>query len=52
MRGSRPCPLLLVLVPLARANIQYPQGYYPFEESPARIPPIVRRGDTARHRRQ
>ena len=52
MRGSRPCPLLLVLVPLATANIQYPQGYYPFEESPARIPPIVRRGDTARHRRQ
>ena len=24
-------------------NIQYPQGYYPFEESPARIPPIVRK---------
>ena len=26
-----------------RGNIQYPQGYYPFEESPARIPPIVRK---------
>ena len=24
-------------------NIQYPQGYYPFEESPARIPPMVRK---------
>jgi len=24
-------------------NIQYPQGYYPFQESPARIPPKVRK---------
>jgi len=24
-------------------NRQYPQGYYPFQESPARIPPIVRK---------
>ena len=52
MLGSRPCPLLLVLVPLAHTNIQYPQGYYPFEESPARIPPIVRHAVTTRHRRQ
>jgi len=25
------------------SQVQYPQGYYPFEESPARIPPKVRK---------
>lgn len=36
--------LLLLFVTTAQANsMQYPQGYYPFEESPARIPPVVRK---------
>lgn len=26
-----------------KQNLQYPQGYYPFEESPAKIPPKVRK---------
>jgi len=34
------CPVLLVL---PEAFNQYPQGYYPFEESPAKIPPKVRK---------
>jgi len=35
----------LTLIPLAlpQAFNQYPQGYYPFEESPAKIPPKVRK---------
>ena len=28
---------------LPEAFNQYPQGYYPFEESPAKIPPKVRK---------
>jgi len=32
------------MIGLAGANnIQYPQGYYPFQESPAKIPPVVRK---------
>jgi len=39
-----PCLALLTLMTLVSgSNIQYPQGYYPFEESPARIPPKVRK---------
>merc|ERR1711992_220911 len=34
------CPIPLVL---PQAFNQYPQGYYPFEESPAKIPPKVRK---------
>jgi len=38
------CILFLSLMtPTSGSNIQYPQGYYPFEESPARIPPKVRK---------
>lgn len=38
------CVVFLCLsVPTSASNIQYPQGYYPFEESPARIPPKVRK---------
>lgn len=34
------CPVLMVV---PKAFSQYPQGYYPFEESPAKIPPKVRK---------
>ena len=40
-------PIILLSLVVSQSgisgNIQYPQGYYPFEESPARIPPIVRK---------
>lgn len=35
--------LVLVKVVLPEQFTQYPQGYYPFEESPAKIPPKVRK---------
>jgi len=35
--------LSCVVLSSAAENIQYPQGYYPFEESPAKIPPKVRK---------
>lgn len=36
--------LLVAIASITTAeNIQYPQGYYPFEESPAKIPPKVRK---------
>ena len=38
--------VLLFLVPASIPNdlsSQYPQGYYPFQESPAKIPPKVRK---------
>ncbi|XP_023326401.1 uncharacterized protein LOC111699877 [Eurytemora carolleeae] len=38
--------LILVLLlgqGVLTSNVQYPQGYYPFQESPARIPPVVRK---------
>ena len=35
--------LVLVTVVLPEQFTQYPQGYYPFEESPAKIPPKVRK---------
>ena len=35
--------LLLLLVARGGESNQYPQGYYPFEESPAKIPPKVRK---------
>ncbi|CAB4063607.1 unnamed protein product [Lepeophtheirus salmonis] len=37
--------LLSALIPLALPEQfnQYPQGYYPFEESPAKVPPKVRK---------
>jgi len=46
--GGRPATLLAYFLLMfgpegGAANIQYPQGYYPFEESPARIPPKVRK---------
>ena len=34
------CPIPLVVPEVFN---QYPQGYYPFEESPAKIPPKVRK---------
>ena len=34
------CPIPVVV---PEAFNQYPQGYYPFEESPAKIPPKVRK---------
>lgn len=35
--------ILLLLLSLGDAKMQYPQGYYPFQESPAKIPPVVRK---------
>ena len=33
----------ILLLPTGVLSNQYPQGYYPFEESPAKIPPKVRK---------
>ena len=33
----------ILLLPTGGRSNQYPQGYYPFEESPAKIPPKVRK---------
>jgi len=35
--------LVILLAEVYGSNVQYPQGYYPFQESPARIPPVVRK---------
>ena len=42
MRISIIC-MVSVTVVLPEQFTQYPQGYYPFEESPAKIPPKVRK---------
>jgi len=35
--------LILFLLSVVESKLQYPQGYYPFQESPAKIPPVVRK---------